>query len=225
MAERERCRNCGGEMPGNAPQGLCPACLLRQGLESQETSRSVDIERTPTLDPDRASTRDPSRSPPQPDAPPADAADAEPRGASQRFRVVRLRGKGGLGEVLLARDDQLNRDVALKRIQERHAADPLGRARFLLEAEITRGLEHPGIVPVHALDQSAKGRPYYIMRFIKGESLKEAIERFHNAQSTVRDPGQRRLELRKLLDRFLDVCNALECRRQATDFRQPVRSR
>ena len=55
----------------------------------------------------------------------------------------------------------------------------ISRHRFLLEAEITGGLEHPGIVPVYGLGAYADGRPYYAMRFIRGESLKEAIGRFH----------------------------------------------
>ena len=49
----------------------------------------------------------------------------------------------------------------------------------MLEAEVTGGLEHPGIVPVYGLGSYADGRPYYAMRFIRGDSLKEAIERFH----------------------------------------------
>ena len=72
-----------------------------------------------------------------------------------------------------------NREVALKQILDQHADDPTSRQRFLLEAEITGGLEHPGIVPVYGLGTYADGRPYYAMRFIKGDSLKEAIDRFH----------------------------------------------
>ncbi len=55
----------------------------------------------------------------------------------------------------------------------------LSRGRFVLEAEVTGGLEHPGIVPVYGLGTYVDGRPYYAMRFIKGDSLKEAIDRFH----------------------------------------------
>ena len=51
---------------------------------------------------------------------------------------------------------------------------------------------------------------YYAMRFIKGDSLKEAIDRFHADKSHHGDPGRRSLELRKLLRRFTDVCNAIE---------------
>ena len=54
-------------------------------------------------------------------------------------------------------------------------------ARFEFEAEVTGGLEHPGIVPVYGLGHTADGRPFYAMRFIKGNSLKEAIRRFHEA--------------------------------------------
>ena len=70
------------------------------------------------------------------------------------------------------------------RSRSRHADDPDSRARFLLEAEITGGLEHPGIVPVYGLGHYDDGRPFYAMRFIKGDSLNDAIERFHEADGT-----------------------------------------
>src|SRR5262249_33427372 len=82
--------------------------------------------------------------------------------------------------------------------------------RFLIEAEITGGLEHPGIVPVYGLGSYANGRPYYAMRFIRGVSLKEAIDHFHNDAALRSDLGRRSLELRKLLNRFTDVCDAIE---------------
>jgi serine/threonine protein kinase/tetratricopeptide (TPR) repeat protein len=122
---------------------------------------------------------------------------------------VRPHARGGLGEVFVALDQELHREVALKEIQNQYADEPESRRRFLLEAEVTGGLEHPGIVPVYSLGQYADGRPFYAMRFIKGDSLKDAIERFHKADIPGRDPGERSLELRKLLGRFLDVCNAI----------------
>ena len=127
-----------------------------------------------------------------------------------RFRVLRPHASGGLGAVFVALDAELNREVALKQILPRHADDPDSRRRFLLEAEITGGLEHPGIVPVYGLGTYDGGRPYYAMRFIRGDSLKEAIERFHADAAPGRDPGRRSLELRNLLGRFVDVCNAIE---------------
>ncbi len=128
----------------------------------------------------------------------------------QRFRVLRPHARGGLGVVFVALDAELNREVALKQILDHHADDPVSRQRFLLEAEITGGLEHPGIVPVYGLGTYDGGRPYYAMRFIKGDSLKEAIERFHADDSLKADPGRRSLELLRLLRRFLDVCNAID---------------
>jgi len=126
-----------------------------------------------------------------------------------RFRVLRPHARGGLGQVSVAHDEELHREVALKEIQERHADDHDSRARFVREAEITGGLEHPGIVPVYGLGCYADGRPYYAMRFIRGDSLKEGIERFHQAEGPQRDPGERSLRLRELLGRFVDVCNAV----------------
>ncbi len=97
----------------------------------------------------------------------------------QRFRLLRPHARGGLGEVFVALDAELHREVALKQILERHADDPVSRQRFVAEAEITGGLEHPGVVPVYGLGTYGGGRPYYAMRFIKGDSLKEAIDAFH----------------------------------------------
>jgi len=131
-------------------------------------------------------------------------------GGGQRFRVLRPHARGGLGAVFVALDSELNREVALKRILDHHADDPTSRQRFLIEAEITGGLEHPGIVPVYGLGTYDGGRPYYAMRFIKGDSLKEAIGRFHGDAARQADPERRSLELRQLLRRFTDVCNAID---------------
>jgi serine/threonine protein kinase len=128
----------------------------------------------------------------------------------QRFRILRPHARGGLGAVFVALDSELHREVALKQILDQHADDPTSRQRFLIEAEITGRLEHPGIVPVYGLGTYGDGRPYYAMRFIRGDSLKEAIERFHGDPTLKSDPSQRSLELRQLLRRFLDVCNAID---------------
>ena len=93
----------------------------------------------------------------------------------------------------MALDAELHREVALKQILEQHADDPVSRQRFVAEAEITGGLEHPGIVPVYGLGTYGDGRPYYAMRFIKGDSLKEAIEQFHADNYLKNDPGRRSL--------------------------------
>jgi WD40 repeat protein/serine/threonine protein kinase len=139
---------------------------------------------------------------------PSSAPDG--KAAASRFRILRPHAKGGLGVVFVARDEEIGREVALKEIQIQLARDADSRARFVLEAEITGGLEHPGIVPVYGLGHYADGRPYYAMRFIRGDSLKEAADHFHAAEIPGRDPMERSLALKELLRRFTDVCNAIE---------------
>jgi Flp pilus assembly protein TadD/tRNA A-37 threonylcarbamoyl transferase component Bud32 len=119
-----------------------------------------------------------------------------------RYRPLRLHARGGLGEVYLARDEELSREVALKRMRRPHAADACHR--FLREGEITGSLEHPGVVPVYGLTRDADGQPCYAMRFIRGQTLQEAIARFQEA-----DEAGRSLALRHLLGRFVAVCNTI----------------
>jgi WD40 repeat protein/serine/threonine protein kinase len=133
-----------------------------------------------------------------------------------RFRILRPHAAGGLGQVSVALDQELNREVALKEIKEEHSHDSEARARFLLEAEITGGLEHPGIVPVYSLGSYGDGRPFYAMRFIQGDSLKDGIQQFHRSPSAEEASGPggpppdfQSLAFRKLLGRFVDVCNAI----------------
>src|SRR5262249_40026455 len=142
---------------------------------------------------------------PRPPAP----SDGPPPGEQSRYRILRFHAKGGLGEVFVAEDTELHREVALKEIKPAHAGDTQSRGRFLLEAEITGRLEHLGIVPVYGLGAYPDGRPYYAMRFIQGDSLKQVIGDFHAADLPGRDPGERSLAFRQLLRRFVDVCNAV----------------
>jgi serine/threonine-protein kinase len=129
-------------------------------------------------------------------------------GEGGRYRAVRLHDRGGLGEVHVARDDELQRRVALKRIQG-GKDDADSRRRFLREAWITARLQHPGIVPVYGLTRDADGGPCYAMRFIEGQSLRDAIQQFHDAGAAGLDPGERRLRLRQLLARFVSVCKTV----------------
>ncbi len=130
--------------------------------------------------------------------------------AGTRFQIKHMHAKGGIGQVSVALDRELSRDVALKELQTHFADNHDARARFVLEAEITGGLEHPGVVPVYGLGHYADGRPFYAMRFVHGDSMHDATNRFH--QQFAKEPADDgfELELRKLLQRFIDVCNAME---------------
>ncbi len=127
----------------------------------------------------------------------------------ERFTIIREVAKGGMGQVSKAIDRELDREVALKEIQPRYAYDHSVAARFVLEARVTGKLEHPGIVPVYGLNHYPDGRPYYAMRFITGESLQDAIKAFHQTEEPKLNPQEQALALRKLLKRFIDVCNTI----------------
>ncbi|MGP0068029.1 MAG: tetratricopeptide repeat protein [Isosphaeraceae bacterium] len=128
------------------------------------------------------------------------------RRGGERYRILRFHREGGLGRVYIARDEELGREVALKEIRPDKAAEAELHGRFLLEAEINGGLEHPGIVPVYSLGTYDDGRPFYAMRLVEGVSLKEAIERYHREHPR---PDPSAMEFRKLLGRFIDVCEAI----------------
>jgi serine/threonine protein kinase len=119
-----------------------------------------------------------------------------------RYSNLRFHASGGLGDVFRANDDSLRREVALKFTQQRHGGNPEYLELFLLEAEITSRLNHPGIVPVYGLGESADGRPFYAMRFIEGTQLKSAIEAFHQSGANHRD-------LHHLLTHLVAACNTI----------------
>jgi serine/threonine-protein kinase len=121
--------------------------------------------------------------------------------AGPRYRIIRPHARGGLGQVSVARDEQLCREVALKEIRPERGDDPQLRRRFLAEAEITGQLQHPGVVPVYALEEGSDGRPYYAMRFVEGKTLAEAIAQYHLLPTLLAFCG--------LLQRFVAVCQTV----------------
>ena len=109
---------------------------------------------------------------------PAQTDESEP----QKYgihSIVRVHQKGGMGRILVAYDQFLKRDIAIKELHADVAQDESIVRRFIGEAEITAQLEHPGVVPIHRLCQSQDGLPYYTMKMIKGETLQDAIKAYH----------------------------------------------
>lgn len=129
--------------------------------------------------------------------------------ATTRLRIAGLHREGGLGQVWVARDEEIGRSIAIKGIKPKFVDVPEVRWRFLQEAELTGQLEHPGIVPVYAIGQWPDGRPFYAMRLIRGQSLADLIRasRSEVEKGSPRQPW--RLELHNLLRRFVDACNAI----------------
>jgi hypothetical protein len=132
-----------------------------------------------------------------------------------RFQILRPHAEGGLGRVSIAVDREFNREVAFKEIKSQHRSSKDAQQRFMLEAEVTGGLEHPGIVPVYGLGHFQDGRPFYAMRFIRGDSLQEAIDTFHQQRADGTSEASRQayandVQFRDIISRFIDVCFAME---------------
>jgi eukaryotic-like serine/threonine-protein kinase len=187
----------------NARKSLAAVTTVSAIQDDRAKIRNHDLRSTIDYAPNAAEETEKA-----PDATMPETADATRVGGT-RFRLLNFHARGGLGEVWVARDVELNREVALKRIQEKHADSPQSRTRFLHEAEVTGRLEHRGIVPVYGLGHFENGRPYYAMRFVSGTSLKDAIAKFHGAKDTDHAGVDRSLDLRRLLGTFVDVCNTV----------------
>ncbi len=118
-----------------------------------------------------------------------------------RYTRTRLHAVGGLGQVWIARDNKIERSVALKSLRLERVDDQRSASRFRREGLITGQLEHPSIVPVYEVFDS-QGVPYYTMRFVEGLTLAQAIRRFHA-------DNRSREEFRRLIDAFVGITNAV----------------
>jgi serine/threonine protein kinase len=120
----------------------------------------------------------------------------DPTKASGVYVFGEVIGRGGMGEVLLAHDRRIGRDVAVKRLRS-GAPTQDEIARFMREARIQARLDHPAIVPVYELGRDAAGRPYFTMKRLSGTTLTDILGRGSMA-------GQR------LLRAFVEVCRAVD---------------
>jgi serine/threonine-protein kinase len=111
------------------------------------------------------------------------------------YEVGEVIGRGGMGEVVSARDRRIGRDVAIKRLRGDARSDAT-IARFLREARIQARLDHPAIVPVHELGIDADGCPYFTMRRLAGVTLAK-----HLAEQAPAKP---------MLHAFVNICLAIQ---------------
>ncbi|MCA9155999.1 MAG: serine/threonine protein kinase, partial [Planctomycetales bacterium] len=101
----------------------------------------------------------------------------------QRYQVIGEIARGGMGCVLKVRDNNVRRDLAVKVMLPRAAADAYLASRFRREAGITGSLQHPGIPPVVEVGETAGGGPFFSMKLIEGETLEQLLA----ARSTPHD--------------------------------------
>jgi Tol biopolymer transport system component len=111
------------------------------------------------------------------------------------YRIDKSIGRGGMGEVYLATDMRLNRKVALKKLPDRYAADPLFLKRFRNEAQAAATLNHPNVATIYSVEEF-DGKPFITMEYVEGQTLENLLE-----------PGG--LPVKKLLEWFGQIADAL----------------
>lgn len=149
MPEESRCPQCGAPLSPNAPAGLCPACLLRQGVDADTITAA----------------------PPHGFEPPS-VADLTP--LFPQLEILEFIGKGGMGAVYKARQKDLDRIVALKILPPSLGEAPAFAERFAREAKALAKLNHPGIVTIHEFGR-ADGLYYFLMEFVDGVNLRQLL--------------------------------------------------
>src|ERR1039458_5272743 len=170
-SEPKQCPKCGGLIPAEASQGLCPKCLMMQAALPTEAGKAASGK-------------------------PAPPTHEELAAAFPQLEILDLIGQGGMGFVFKARQPKLDRLVALKILPQTLAADPAFAERFNREARLLARLNHPGIVAVHDFgvatgrsdlpvrqgnEAAQQHRPtnqfyYLLMEFVDGVNLRQAMQ-------------------------------------------------
>ncbi|HEV3340927.1 MAG TPA: protein kinase, partial [Pirellulales bacterium] len=214
MADSDRCHACGRLLPADAPQGLCPRCLLEQGMANGDLiSRQADeiaslaapmssvrrglsgalgsmpavLLRSDEVGCDGPASR-------------LTSFEIQSRPAdTSRYRLFGEIARGGMGAILKGRDLDLGRDLAIKVLLDQRRDRPELVRRFIEEAQIGGQLQHPGIVPVHELGMLEDERPYFTMKLVRGRTLTSLLE----ARANLSDDRPRFLAI------FEQVCQTI----------------
>ena len=142
------CTQC-GTATSNAPEGLCPRCLMAQIVEPTQAGDQKAV--SPTLTPEELAPLFP------------------------QLEIIECLGRGGMGVVYKARQKSLNRLVALKLLAPERVDDPQFAARFEKEAQALAALNHPNIVGVYDFGH-AGGFYYLLMEFVDGVNLRQLLQ-------------------------------------------------
>ncbi len=189
------------ELETLSPDRLREALDQGETLVLQSVRDSVSAEHASLLEglaPDLAVQRTLDLAP----HPPGPEESSEFTPAEARYEFVDELGRGGMGQILRARDVVLNREIALKTLlPDVQASNP--QARLVAEARLTGRLEHPSIIPVYELGHLTNGEPFYTMRVITEESLESTLE-----QLRTHDPDAPSLQ--QLIQTLRQVCLAIQ---------------
>ena len=179
------CAQCSAEMPADAPEGLCPRCLMAEVM--QPTQAEGQDNALPPLSPEELAPHFP------------------------QLEILECLGRGGMGVVYKARQKSLNRLVAMKLLAPERADDPQFAARFEKEAHALAALNHPNIVGVYDFGSvmQSSGLPsdesrglnhlyYLLMEFVDGVNLRQLLQ-------------TKRLTPKEALSIVPPICDALQC--------------
>jgi tRNA A-37 threonylcarbamoyl transferase component Bud32 len=148
-AATNQCPKCGAPVPNDAPQALCPKCVLAEAATSDPQAAATATGEIPTIE--RIAT------------------------AFPQLEIIELIGRGGMGFVFKARQPRLDRFVALKLLPDKLARDPHFAERFNREGRFLARLNHPNIVSVFDFGQTG-GFYFLTMEFVDGVNLRQAMQ-------------------------------------------------
>jgi TPR repeat protein/tRNA A-37 threonylcarbamoyl transferase component Bud32 len=156
-----KCEKCGAPLAADAPEGLCPRCLMALNLATQTEAPGAEV------GPDGTQVVPPKQQPPPP-------LEEIARHFPQ-LEILECLGRGGMGVVYKARQPRLGRFVALKILSREKEKDQHFAERFTREAQALARLNHPNIVTVYDFGE-ANGLFYLLMEFVDGMSLRQLLQ-------------------------------------------------